>query len=207
LEGFRVQELESSSDDSVSEWIEDLKDGKERAAAKLWNRFFRQIRSLARSKLGAVPGAARDEEDVALSTLQDVFSGAQEGRFERLENRNDFWQLVTVILSRKALNVRRALLARRETSVSDLTNLENEEEPLMILEKAAQDRPYEYDLDSLGIECEELLGMLDERLQRIALLKLAGLTNEEIAASLSRHVTSIERALQTIRGTWKSSLP
>ena len=196
----------SSGNDSISEWIAGLKEGQQRAAAKLWTRFFHQIRSVARQKLGAVPGAARDEEDLAMSTMQAVFAGAQEGRFEQFENRDDFWQLVLVILSRKASNIRRTLLARKETLVSDLTNPGIPDNPWQILEQAAQTRPLEYGIDSLGIECEELLALLEDRLQRVALLKMAGMTNEEIAASLQRSVTSIERYLQTIRKTWGESL-
>lgn len=200
-----MKELESSSSDSISQWIAGLKDGHQRAAAKLWTRFFHQIRAVSRQKLGAIPGATRDEEDLAISTMQAVFVGAQQGQFEQLENRDDFWQLVLVILSRKASNIRRSLIARKETLVSDLTNVDIPDNPWQILEQAAQTRPLEYGIDSLGIECEELLSLLDDRLQRVALLKMAGLTNEEIAASLDRSVTSVERYLQTIRKTWGES--
>jgi DNA-directed RNA polymerase specialized sigma24 family protein len=52
-------------------------------------------------------------------------------------------------------------------------------------------------------ECEALLGSLhDETLRRVALLKLEGYTNAEIAKQLACAVSSIERKLARIRKAW-----
>lgn len=99
-----MQKFDASGNDSFSKWIVGLRKGEDRAAARLWERFYHSIRAVARNKLGGFPRAVRDEEDLALSVLVAVFRGAQEGRFQQRENRNDFWQLAKVNLSRKASN-------------------------------------------------------------------------------------------------------
>jgi DNA-directed RNA polymerase specialized sigma24 family protein len=51
---------------------------------------------------------------------------------------------------------------------------------------------------------EGLLARLDdEELREIALLKLQGFTNEEIAARIGRALPTVERRLRLIRQTWK----
>ena len=48
-----------------------------------------------------------------------------------------------------------------------------------------------------------LLGLLDNHKRHIALLKLEGHTNEEIAATLGCAVPTVERRLRLIREKWK----
>jgi len=188
-----VHESESTSSESVSDWVSQLKLGDQKAAYRLWKRFFGQLRAIARAKPGAFPRAGRDEEDVALSAL---FIGAKSSQFE---TREDFWQLASVILSRKASNLRRSLRARCEIAVTDLTNSCGLEDKSSIMEQAVQALPAETGIESLGVHREEPLSSINDRLRRVALLKLAGLSNEEIAASQERSVKSIERYLQQIR--------
>ncbi len=52
-----------------------------------------------------------------------------------------------------------------------------------------------------------LLGMGDDTLRRIALLKLEGYTNEEIGAQLGCVVRTVERKLDVIRKTWQREDP
>lgn len=52
-----------------------------------------------------------------------------------------------------------------------------------------------------------LLGGLTPELKTIALLKLEGHTNEEIAAKTGRSVPTVERRLRLIRSTWQEDPP
>src|SRR5262249_36398416 len=52
------------------------------------------------------PRRAADEEDVALSALASFCRGAEQGRFPRLEDRDDLWALLVVIAARKAVDLR-----------------------------------------------------------------------------------------------------
>ena len=52
-------------------------------------------------------------------------------------------------------------------------------------------------------EYERLLNFLDDDQRAIAVAKLEGLTNPEIAARLDRSLRTVERKLQLIRGIWE----
>src|SRR5215831_12441993 len=90
---------------SVTAWIEQLKTGDAAAAAPLWEGYFRRLVGLARQKLGAAPRGVADEEDVALSAFDSFCRGAAQGRFPRLEDRDDLWQVLMMLTARKAINL------------------------------------------------------------------------------------------------------
>jgi DNA-directed RNA polymerase specialized sigma24 family protein len=56
-------------------------------------------------------------------------------------------------------------------------------------------------------ECRRLLaGLGDEQLRQVALWRVEGFTNEEIAAKLGRAVPTVERKLARIRRLWQKEL-
>src|SRR5690349_18337693 len=88
---------------SVTRWIAELHLGEpDEAQEALWQRYFRRLIGLARLKLGDAPRGMADEEDVAAAALQSFFAGVVDGRFPRLQNRNDLWPLLAKITARKA---------------------------------------------------------------------------------------------------------
>jgi DNA-directed RNA polymerase specialized sigma24 family protein len=93
--------------DSVSGWLVQLEGGDDVAAEKLWERYFRRLVGLARTKLRDTPRQAADEEDVALSAFDSFCRGTQEGRFPRLNDRDDLWRLLVAITVRKAIDLTR----------------------------------------------------------------------------------------------------
>jgi hypothetical protein len=89
---------------SVTIWLNQLK--VDPAAAKpLWDRYFTRLVGLARARLRAVPRGAADEEDVALSAFDSFCKAAAEGRFPRLDDRDDLWQVLFVLTTRKAIGL------------------------------------------------------------------------------------------------------
>ncbi len=50
---------------SVTQWLDDLKQGDEEAARQLWQRYFQKMVEASRKKLGGTRRRAADEEDVA----------------------------------------------------------------------------------------------------------------------------------------------
>ena len=60
---------------------------------------------------------------------------------------------------------------------------------------------------AVGEQCARLLDLLDDAsLRTVALLKLEGHTNEEIAAKLDRVTTTVERKLARIRKKWQQEI-
>jgi DNA-directed RNA polymerase specialized sigma24 family protein len=58
----------------------------------------------------------------------------------------------------------------------------------------------------LAEACEILLDQLDTELQQLALNKLEGYTNKEIAGKLGCSVATVERRLKLIRKKWQREL-
>src|SRR3712207_6772570 len=134
-----------TSDGSVSHWIGLLKDGDRAAAEPLWQAYFHRLVALARARLRATPRRARDEEDVALSAFDSFCRRAEQGRFPRLEDRDDLWQVLFVLTVRKAVDTarhegRRARGSGRVLSLEDLPGrgVEQALDPAPTPELAAQ---------------------------------------------------------------------
>jgi DNA-directed RNA polymerase specialized sigma24 family protein len=181
-----------SLDESVSAWIGGLKAGDSMAAQKLWERYFQRLVGLARKILLTALRQAADEEDVAVSAFDSFCRRAAQGRFPRLEDRDDLWKILMTITVRKAIRLARQ--ARRKPPGGELEYFEDHiagREPSPEFAAMVKD------------EFERLLGLLDdERLRRTALLKLQAYTNREIAGQFGRSVSFVERKLQLIRRIW-----
>src|SRR4051812_40046719 len=95
---------------SVSGWIGRIKAGEHDAVQRVWERYFDRLVRLAAGRLKGARTRAADEEDVALNALDSFQRGVAAGRFPKLLDRNDLWQILVMITVRKAAD-----LARHET--------------------------------------------------------------------------------------------
>ncbi|MEM7557566.1 MAG: sigma-70 family RNA polymerase sigma factor [Planctomycetota bacterium] len=190
----------SDSEHSVTIMLAKLKEGDEHAAQEIWDRFFDRVRGLAKKKLGNLPQRTADEEDIALSAINALYQGARDGRFKELEDRDDLWQILCMVTSRKAASAWRKKSARLEVGESVFD--QPEAEHLMGIQHIADVQPDVAYLESLSQTSCELLEGLDERQQEIALLKLQGFKNQEIAEKIGRSVKTVERYLKSIREQW-----
>ncbi|MGF1580594.1 MAG: ECF-type sigma factor [Gemmataceae bacterium] len=96
-----------SSDNSVTYWINKLKEGEGHAAEKLWNAYFERMVALAKSRLKGAPPAVADEGDVALSAFKSFCMGARDGRFPDLTDRHSLWPLLVAIAANKSVDLNR----------------------------------------------------------------------------------------------------
>src|SRR5579883_1417686 len=87
---------------SVTRWLGQLKAGDPQAAQQLWERYFQRLVGLARKKLHGAKRQVADEEDVALSAFDTFCRGAEQGRFPRLEDRDNLWNILVLLTARKA---------------------------------------------------------------------------------------------------------
>jgi DNA-directed RNA polymerase specialized sigma24 family protein len=193
--------FETSDAGSITRYIVRLKQGDRDAAQPLWQRYVPRLVGLARARLRNAPRRAADEEDVALSAFGSFCHRAERGQFPRLEDRDDLWQLLFVLTVRKAAN-----LARREARpkhgggrVLALSELEGPDAAGI-----AGAGPSPELASQVAEECQRLLDDLsDDLLRRVALRKLEGYTNAEIAAELGCVESTVERKLQRIRRLWE----
>src|SRR5262245_45042826 len=100
---------------SVTRWLKDLKDGDPVAARPLWERYFGRLVRLAHGKLQRARHAGdADGEDVALSAFDSFCRAARDGRFPKLDDRDDLWRLLVALTAHKASDeVRRARSRKR----------------------------------------------------------------------------------------------
>ncbi|MBV8431040.1 MAG: hypothetical protein JO244_07760 [Solirubrobacterales bacterium] len=185
---------------SVTRWIGPLKQGDPSAARGLWEVYFHRLVGLAHARLRDAPRLIADEEDVALSAFDSFCRGARAGRFPRLDDRNDLWQVLVLITVRKAIDLRtyEGRQSRGRGRVRSLAELTREG-----LETIGGDEPTPELAAQLAEECRRLMGQLgDPTLRSVATWKLEGYTNDEIAARLGCVTSTVERKLARIRSKW-----
>ena len=66
-----------------------------------------RLARLAQLHLRATARGLADGEDVALAAFDSLVRGVAEGRYPRLDDRDDLWKILTTIALRKASNQRR----------------------------------------------------------------------------------------------------
>jgi DNA-directed RNA polymerase specialized sigma24 family protein len=174
----------------------------------LWHRYFDRLAGLARKRLGERTRRAADEEDVALSAFDSFFRGVATGRFPRLDDRDDLWQVLVLLTERKAIDrVRRETADKRGGGeVRGDSAFCGPDDSALVLgpDQVAGPEPTPEFAAMFAEECEYLLARLgDPELVRVALFKLEGFTNDEIGAKLGRVGRSIQRKLETIRAIWE----
>jgi RNA polymerase sigma factor (sigma-70 family) len=197
-----------SSNESVTAWIGALKESGQTAAQLLYERYIEQLVSLARKKLGAAPRRMADEEDVAQVAMNSFFRGVQQGRFPRLRDRDDLWQVLIMLVERKAIDqIRRQSSKKREGIVGESVFGRPDLEASAVggIEQIMGYEPSPQFAVEVAEEFDRRLQQLgDEELQQIALWKMEGRTNSEIAQELGCVPRTVERRLELIRNIWES---
>ena len=193
---------------SVSRWIDKLKIGDSAAAEELWKRYFDSLVRLARQKLAGARRGMADEEDVALSAFKSLCMGLREGRFSDLADRDSLWRLLVVITARKACDQRmHEQRQKRGTGkvhgqASGHRSAESSE-PGLDIEQLISGEPTPEFAVLMDEQCERLLEALgSDELRSVALWKMEGYTNDEIAAKLGCVTRSVERKISLIRKKW-----
>lgn len=193
---------------SVTRWVGRLQAGDREAAQWLWERYALQLAQLARRKLRGTACRAADEEDVALSAFDSFCRRAEQGRFVELQDRDNLWRLLVVLTARKAVDLvkherrqkRGAGSVCDEAALGDPTAFDHR---ATALDQIIGREPTPEFAAQMAEECERLLQSLDdEGLRSVALWKMHGYTNAEIATRLGRAPRAVERMLQLIRRIW-----
>ncbi len=197
-------------DGSVTYLLQRAKSGEAAAAEELWNRYFDRAVRLANSKLSPQVRKMADGEDIALSAFQSLFRRAKAGQFDRLADRDDLWQLLSRITRRKAINyyhsqtrLKRGGGQVRGESVFAAAGIDADE-ATGIAGFAAHEPTPDF-IHEVAELYQQLLDQLDnDELRQVALLKVEGYSNAEIAQRLDKGVRAVERKLNIIRRTWKT---
>ena len=189
-----------SPDGSITRLIGHLKDGHRETSQQLWEAYFGRLVRLAQARLRGAARTAADEEDVVVSVFDSFFRRAELGQFPQLQDRDDLWKLLFVLTVRKAINHvhhegRQSRGGGRIRSLTDLENLDARE--MMCIEPSPELAA------QMTEECQNLLDRLgDPTLRAVAIWKMEGYTNREIAHKLDCVEQTVERKLRSIRRLW-----
>jgi len=203
--GSSGDQMNSSFDNSVTDWIDNLKQGDDEAAVNLWQRYFERLVRVARKQLGAAPRRVADEEDVALSVFDVLCRGAVQGRFTELETRDDLWRLLVAITAKKVVDQvrRQTRLKRGGGDVRGHSLFRQAGDVPDGFDQFLHEQPTPDFLLMMDEEQRRMLARLrDDTLCRIALARMEGYSNQEIAIQQGISLRSVERKLNLIRDEW-----
>jgi RNA polymerase sigma factor (sigma-70 family) len=180
---------------SVTHLIHAVQENRASAVGPLLAVYFDRLVQLARRRLQNLPGMANYDEDLALRSFYSVYRRLRDPqRPLRLTGRDDLWRLLATRTISRAIDLIRRHRPGEVPGEHDLQQLLTRE-------------PTPEEAAAMADECQRLLDALrDSELRQIALWKVEGYTNEEIAARLDCVPRTIERKVSRIRLLWKHEL-
>lgn len=188
---------------SVTKLIERVKSGNDSAAADLWNRYHMRLTALARKKLGDAPRRTLDEEDVVVQAFASFCRRAEDGCFPDLRDRDDLWKLLITICERKAINQRKHLFRKKNAIVGE--SALPDADGCGGIGEYSDDSPSPEFAVIVADEVAAILQSLPSAaMRRVCILKMEGLTNKEVAASMGCSCSSVERKLRIVRAHLKA---
>lgn len=195
-----------SDENNVSHWIDQVKEGDSVAANELWEHYYdRLIRNVRRHFRDQNRGAS-DEEDIVVSVFESFYRAARAGRFPEMAGRDDLWRLLLKMSARKLVDKRRRDRRQRRGSGKPVFSLQAAGEDQAVIEVIG-DEPTPEMVMTMAESVEQLLSHLgDGQLREIAVGKMEGFSNAEIATRLGCSERTIERRLHLIRETCQQQL-
>lgn len=180
---------------SITRLIRAVQDGSSSAVRPLLAAYFDRLVQLARKRLQNLPGLGGYDEDLALRSFHSVYQRLRDpSRPLDLAGRDDLWRLLATRTISRAIDLIRRHRPGEVPGEQDVTNLLNHE-------------PGPEEVAEVADECRRLLDSLREpELRQIALWKVEGYTNEEIASRLDCVPRTVERKVSRIRLLWKHEL-
>jgi RNA polymerase sigma factor (sigma-70 family) len=190
------------TDDPISRWIELARTGDQAAQQGLWDRFFPDLLRLAHMRLRGQSRRLGDEEDVVLSVFDSFFRANAAQSFPELRGRGDLWRLLSRMTHRKVIDWLRHAQRQKRQVLGESALGKPAQAGLPALDAwpaAASPPPLEV---IVAEEVRRRLDQLSPEMRQVAVAKLEGYTNQEIAGRQACSVATIERRLEMIREIW-----
>jgi len=190
---------------SIPNWLSQLQAGQSEAIQHLWENFAEKLLQVASGKLRGTPrGNAVDSEDVLASVFESIWDASREGRLCQISNVDELLWLLLAMTRRKCIDHSRRINATRRGGGKQIYSLDDGETFFAEIVAAPPDPQYVRDLE------EHYLWILnqlpDPILQRVAVLKIEGVSIEEIATSLQIAVSTVQRKIKIIRKIFNEKL-
>ena len=177
------------------------------AAQLLWERYFQKLCGFVEGHIYARNRRKMSSDEIACDAFMALLDGVLKGRFEKVRNRDELWQMLTLIASRRTINAQVKVDRPKHGSgkvfgesafgSSGLNNLVD----FVQRDLGPQDAVMLQDLSQRLLDC-----LPNEQARRVALLRLAGYSNAEIAKEIERTERTVESKLSMIREVWSKVL-
>lgn len=183
----------------ITEWLRRLEAGHDLAAQRLWDVFFERLVRLAQERMRVTDRRIADAEDVALSAFASFCRGVEKQRFPELTDRHGLWRLLVSITIHKLLHLQRDQnRLKRGGSFRALDPIADADRA--VVDQLLSREPTPEFAAEVAEHYDRWMKALDsEELTRLALWKLEGFTNDEIATKSGRTTRTVERKLNLIR--------
>lgn len=162
---------------SITQLLNQLRQGEEDAARELVDRFLPRLRG----RLARVANQLKlsDEDDIAISAFYELCLAIEASRFEDISDRTQLWQVLSMIAMRKANDFRKFEKAEKRGGGQQPLSIESFKHQV-----ASIDENPGLHIELLE-QCEHFLNQLkDDDLRTVAELKISGHTNAEVSQKL-----------------------
>jgi len=196
-----------SSAGSITRHLAAVKQGDEQALAKLWDRYYPALVQRARGKLRGKQIRIADEEDLVTQAFDAFYRSVSNGHHPDLRDRHGLWRMLLAITANGAIDLIRRENAKRrgggrvitEAALAGPGSFQSDSG----LELLMSDEPSPEFAALVAESMRKRLEQLDDVLLcQIAVLKLEGFGNREIAEKYQVTERTIERKLALIRKIW-----
>jgi RNA polymerase sigma factor (sigma-70 family) len=182
-----------SSVHSITALLSGVKRADRNAVHALFHRCYNRIAAISLTKLGGAPRRGFDQDDVANSAFREFLSRAAAGDFKKLENRDDVWQVLTLLVGDKVQDgLRHERRKKRGGGKPDVPI-----EQVMEAVSKLDDPSMEAEINDAKQIFLAKLPSDDHR--RVVELLAEGYTHEEIAQELDLSVRTVDRRVEDIR--------
>jgi RNA polymerase sigma factor (sigma-70 family) len=189
------EEREVSTDNLIARF----RAGDEAAAQQLWELYIRRLVGVAQARLRSFPHHLADPEEIALSAFASFARRARLGQFPQLNDDHDLWCVLLTITNRKSKNLITYLRAAKRDIRRNSTDFTE-------LKQVLSSGPSPEAVAEIADGCQRLFETLkDVTLRNVAIWKMEGCTNDEIAKKLGCSDETVRRKLKAIRDIWTKS--
>ena len=185
---------------NVSHWIDQVKEGDSLAAHQLWHHYYDRLVRAARQNLRGRQGGLADEEDIVASVFESFYRAAEKGRFPDLAGRDDLWRLLLRMSARKIVDKQRFDHRQRRGAGAKVQSLDQPGGEDQAVIQVIGNEPTPEMVLMMTESFQELIRHLgDGQLREIAVGKMEGHSNADLAERLQCSERTIERRLHLIR--------
>ena len=167
----------------------------------LWEYFFERLCRFSKKRIFQRHRRHIDPEDIASSTFMAFIKELEENGVERVRSREDLWKWLTLVAKRKAINANKLLDAQKRGGgrVRGDSMFGSRGMNSVVEDKKRMKSLHDFEESFSDL----MMALPDDGYRKLAMMRLAGYSNEEIGEESGCSTRTVERKIQTIRKIWE----